>query len=308
MRKKLLGIQIDYVRLDQAVETVKDWLGKKGKHYIVTPNPEMLTDAQSDEVFKRALNSADLSIPDSLRLGWGSYLEEIKNPILRLIYSPSFLFPHVLPRFVYPKTAGIDLMEALLSLSEEKAYTTAYLGGTKKVADKLFKCLRTKYPRLKIAFCAGNMAVNNDGIIQFDTKNNTMTGSKQINDKAEPEETSSGSKNSLSSGRLLDSRLRGNDGNGFNAHLLTQKIDVIFVAFGHRKQEKWMYQNLPKLNTRVMVGVGGSFDYLSGEVPRAPRFIQEMGLEWLFRVIIQPWRLKRFWKLVYFVFRVVKGN
>lgn len=69
-----------------------------------------------------------------------------------------------------------------------------------------------------------------------------------------------------------------------------------------------MYQNLPKLNTRVMVGVGGSFDYLSGEVPRAPRFIQEMGLEWLFRVIIQPWRLKRFWKLVYFVFRVVKGN
>lgn len=282
MYQKLLGVKINYVRLDQAIDTVNNWLKKRGKHYIVTPNPEMLVDALFDKNFKEALNSSDLAIPDSSRLGWASYIKSQKNPVLRLIYSLFFLFPHLLPRFNFPVTSGVDLMEALLSLSNEKAFTTAYLGGTKLVADKLFNCLRLKYPKLKIVFCSGNMPINEDGDIQFNTKSNKMTESKDI--------------------KFLDEAK-----SGFNYHLLSKKIDIMFVAFGHGKQEKWIYKNLPKLNTRLMVGVGGSFDYLSGEVPRAPLYLRQLGLEWLFRVIIQPWRIKRFWKLIYFVFKVLKG-
>ena len=290
MRKKLLGIQIDYVKPDQVIEIVQNWLSKKGKHVIVTPNPEMVTDALFDRQFKEALNSADLSIPDSSRLGWGSYLNAVKSPVLRLIYSPLFLFPHVLPRFSYPTVAGTDLTKSLLSLSERKGFTTAYLGGSKKVADKLFKCLRLKYPALKIVFCGGNIIVNQDGIMQFDTQNNKTTRSKHI-------KSNSGSINGISKGV-----------NQVNAHTLSQKIDIMFVAFGHKKQEKWMQKNLPKLNTRLMIGVGGAFDYISGSVPRAPWVMRSLGLEWLFRLFIQPWRIKRFWKLGYFVFRVIRGN
>ena len=283
MDSKLLDIKIDYITRYQAVEKISGWLKSRGKHYVVTPNPEMLVDATFDKRFANALNQADLSIPDSSRLGWGSYINKIKNPVLRLILSPSFIYPHGLPRFNYPKTTGVDLMNDLLSLSQEKGFTTAYLGGTSKVADKLFKCLRLKYPKLKIVFCSGKMKVNEEGEMQFDTESSKSNQSKHIKSDF---------------GR----------NNNFNAHLLSEKIDILFVAFGHKKQEKWMQQNLNKLNTRLMVGVGGAFDYISGEVPRAPWWMRNMGFEWLFRVVIQPWRIKRFWKLPYFVYMVLKSK
>ncbi len=73
-----------------------------------------------------------------------------------------------------------------------------------------------------------------------------------------------------------------------------KKPDILFVAFGQVRQEKWIYRNLPKLKTvRVAMGVGGSFDYISGQVRRAPRPMRSMGLEWLYRVMRQPWRLPR---------------
>ncbi len=69
--------------------------------------------------------------------------------------------------------------------------------------------------------------------------------------------------------------------------------DILFVAFGHGKQEKWIAQNLPAIPVKVAMGVGGAFDYISGNVPRAPKFLRSIGLEWLFRLILQPWRIKR---------------
>jgi N-acetylglucosaminyldiphosphoundecaprenol N-acetyl-beta-D-mannosaminyltransferase len=306
MEQKLLGIKIDYVQLYQAVEIVQKWMQSRGKHYISTPNPEMLVDAGFDKDFETALNGSDLTIPDSIRLGWGSYIKS-KSSILRLIYMPFFLFPHLLPRFSFPVIAGIDLMESLLSLSEEKAYTTAFLGGSPTVADKLAKCLRQKYPNLKIAFCSGNVHVNEEGNMQFDTLNNEMTRSKQIKDESVILSGAEGSVE-MRTDSSTTVGMTGFRGKGFNPHTLTQKIDIMFVAFGHKKQEKWMYKNLPKLNTRIMMGVGGSFDYLSGSVPRAPRILCQVGLEWLFRLTVQPWRIKRFWKLPVFIYKVMTGK
>jgi len=84
------------------------------------------------------------------------------------------------------------------------------------------------------------------------------------------------------------------------------KADLLFVALGHPKQEKWIYQNLPKLDVKVAMGVGGAFDYLSGKLPRAPKWIRNIGLEWLFRLIIQPWRIKRQFKLLQYVWLLTK--
>jgi N-acetylglucosaminyldiphosphoundecaprenol N-acetyl-beta-D-mannosaminyltransferase len=308
--KQLLGIKIDYIQLYQAIEVVQKWMQSRGKHYITTPNPEMLVDAGFDEDFKSALNRADLAIPDSVRLGWGSYLTQ-KNPFTRLIYAPFFIFPRLLPRFSFPVVSGVDLMESLLSLSEEKAYTTAFLGGSPKVADKLLKCLKQKYPKLKIVFCSGNVQVNNDGDMEFDTENNKMTQSNRIKGNSAllkysvipaRELESSGIK---APGSRVTPGMTAKRNDKFNAHLLNEKIDIMFVAFGARKQEKWMQRNLPKLNTRVMMGVGGAFDYLSGSIPRAPILLRQLGLEWLFRLIVQPWRIKRFWKLFYFVYKLI---
>lgn len=91
------------------------------------------------------------------------------------------------------------------------------------------------------------------------------------------------------------------DQDGHSESLDTPKLDILFVAFGQVKQEKWIDQNKDKIDAKVFMGVGGAFDYLSGQVPRAPLFLRRIGLEWLYRLILQPWRIKRFWALLEFL-------
>lgn len=77
-------------------------------------------------------------------------------------------------------------------------------------------------------------------------------------------------------------------------HLKEFEPDVLMVALGHGKQEKWIKGFLPHLpSVKVAVGVGGAFDYLSGSVPRAPKFMREAGLEWVYRAYQEPQRLGR---------------
>jgi N-acetylglucosaminyldiphosphoundecaprenol N-acetyl-beta-D-mannosaminyltransferase len=86
------------------------------------------------------------------------------------------------------------------------------------------------------------------------------------------------------------------------------KTDLLFVAFGQIKQEKWIEKNLHKSPVKAMMGVGGAFDYLSGEVPRAPEKWRKNGFEWLYRLIQQPWRAKRFLALIHFTFLVLTAK
>ncbi|MFH0873599.1 MAG: WecB/TagA/CpsF family glycosyltransferase [Candidatus Komeilibacteria bacterium] len=73
-----------------------------------------------------------------------------------------------------------------------------------------------------------------------------------------------------------------------------RRPDILFVAFGQVKQEKWIYHNLPKMpSVKLAMGVGGSFDYISGKIKRAPRWMRKLGLEWLYRLCREPWRLPR---------------
>jgi len=91
----------------------------------------------------------------------------------------------------------------------------------------------------------------------------------------------------------------------------TVRVDVLFVALGMVKQERWIYNNREKLKdsgVRLAMGVGGAFDYISGAVPRAPKFMRDAGLEWLFRLLVQPWRLKRQLALLEFVTMVMRGR
>lgn len=69
--------------------------------------------------------------------------------------------------------------------------------------------------------------------------------------------------------------------------------DIILVAFGAPKQDMWLARNLPALGIPVGIGVGGVFDFVSGRVKRAPLWMRRLGLEWLYRLIKQPWRWRR---------------
>ncbi|MBI4037012.1 WecB/TagA/CpsF family glycosyltransferase [Candidatus Daviesbacteria bacterium] len=228
----ILGVKVDKVTMNQAVELVENWLRGQGKHYIVTPNPEFIMAAQKDEEFRRVLNQADLAIPDGAGLKLATDLES------------------TIP--------GVDLMEELIRVATKKGFTTGFLGGRDGVAEKTADCLRKKYPGLKIGY--------------------------------------------ISSGGIIDK-----NGNSHNTKYVIPNTDLLFVAFGQVKQEKWIAKNLPKIPVKVAMGVGGSFAYLSGEVTRAPKWMRNLGLEWLFRLILQPWRIKRQFALVKFAWKVVLG-
>ncbi len=71
------------------------------------------------------------------------------------------------------------------------------------------------------------------------------------------------------------------------------RAHILFVAYGAPAQDLWIARNLPRTGARVGIGVGGALDYLAGVVPRAPRWMRRMGLEWLYRLLRQPWRWRR---------------
>lgn len=72
----------------------------------------------------------------------------------------------------------------------------------------------------------------------------------------------------------------------------TSECDILFVGIGCPKQERWMAEHKDKLNC-VMLGVGAAYDFIAGEKKHAPRWIQKIGMEWMFRLLSEP---KRLWR------------
>jgi N-acetylglucosaminyldiphosphoundecaprenol N-acetyl-beta-D-mannosaminyltransferase len=82
--------------------------------------------------------------------------------------------------------------------------------------------------------------------------------------------------------------------------------DVLLVAYGAPAQDMWIARNLPGLGVPVAMGVGGSLDFIAGQTRRAPRWVQSLGLEWLHRLILEPWRWRRMLALPRFAWQVVQ--
>lgn len=92
-----------------------------------------------------------------------------------------------------------------------------------------------------------------------------------------------------SGGRISNQQLAIN-----NQQINDARPDVLFVALGAGKQEKWINYNLNKLpSIKIAMGVGGSFDFIAKKIKRAPRWMRKIGFEWLWRLFMQPWRWKR---------------
>jgi len=235
---EVLGVKVDSITYQEALETAKKLIEDGGKHYIVTPNPEIIVAAQKDKEFKEILNGADLSIAD------GAGLVKLAN-----------LTGKKLPE----RIAGVDFVQGLAGMGEEFGYSIFLLGGEERVADRAGENLKKIFPKLELA--------------------GTFSGKSDQN---------------------FDGQTR--------SQLKKEKIDILVVAFGHEKQEKWIKRNLPKLNVKLAIGVGGALDYISGTKKRAPNLIQNLNLEWLYRLVKEPWRIKRQLALPRFVYLVLKAR
>lgn len=88
--------------------------------------------------------------------------------------------------------------------------------------------------------------------------------------------------------------------------LIQLKPDIILVGFGSPRQEQFMYRYKNTLNTKVMVGVGGSLDILAGHLKRAPKLYRKLGMEWLYRLFLEPSRIKRMSVIPIFILKCMK--
>ena len=174
---------------------------------------------------------------------------------------------------------GVDLVEGLAKAVAKKPIRIGFLGGRENVAQRTAERLKSRYPGLKVAF-----AISEYSDVTQKVGKISKSDDRIIRDSETPD-------------------LRNTDSPSF---LSFPKTDILFVAFGSPKQEKWISENLSKIDVKVAIGVGGAFDFISGKVKRAPVWIRNLGLEWLFRLFIQPWRIKRQTKLAEFVLLVIK--
>jgi N-acetylglucosaminyldiphosphoundecaprenol N-acetyl-beta-D-mannosaminyltransferase len=83
---------------------------------------------------------------------------------------------------------------------------------------------------------------------------------------------------------------------------------ILFVGMDVPRQEKWIACNLQYFGAQVVMGVGGSFDVLAGDLHRAPKWIRRMGIEWAFRTLQEPWRIQRIKDLPVFMWKVMQDR
>ncbi len=165
--------------------------------------------------------------------------------------------------FKLRRLTGVDFMSALCELAAEENKTIYLLGSASEtVIDAAGLFLQTRSPNLKIVG-------KNKGPKIFLKKNSVATELLFENSEAEENE------------KILHD-------------IILSAPDLLLVAFGHEKQERWIDTHLEQLpSVKIALGVGGAFDMLAGTIPRAPRLFRAVGLEWLWRLGIEPKRFSR---------------
>lgn len=183
------------------------------------------------------------------------------------------------------RITGVDFFEEICKRSKENPVSIGLLGAGPGVAKRTAECLIKKYPWIKVRFVGEEWDWNDVSAFRSQSKVK----------KREDRSLQSVSPEIRTSSPWVSAYISPDD-----------PIDILFVAFGFPKQEEWIAENLFRLPIKVAMGVGGAFDYISGDVIRAPFLIRAVGFEWLFRLIKQPWRWRRQLSLIKFVFLLLR--
>jgi exopolysaccharide biosynthesis WecB/TagA/CpsF family protein len=176
------------------------------------------------------------------------------------------------------RVTGIDIIYNVCRLTAKKGYSLYLLGASPGIAKKAAENLIKEYPGIKIVG-------NHHGYFNSEDSEGAI-----INDK--------------SNGNKIDNK----EEKEIIREIEEKRPDILLVGMGVPKQEKWITKNLSRLNVPVCMGVGGSFDVLSGKIPRAPLWMQKHGMEWIYRLIREPKKVFRIIALFYFIWLVILGK
>ncbi len=272
MSLKILGVRVDPFTREQILGIIRTFLDSDVPHYVVTVNPEFIIAAQKDREFLTILNAADLSLADGIGVLWAaSLLAEPLPPRVKVDHRARWrwivrtaaakaiavaLFPEWIKNAIPARISGSDLIHELITFASHLGRRIAFVGGRRGVAHRAANALLRDCPKAHIVLADDGIELSVDEM-----------------------------------GRL---RYTESDQRALLHRIAQGRPDILFVGFGHLKQEKWIkasFRHLP--GVRLFMGVGGSFDFLAGRIRRAPRFFQRHGLEWTWRWVLEPTRTPR---------------
>jgi|SRR3989344_429254 len=252
----LLGVKLDNISLIEAEEKLVSLVESGQKSIITTPNTEFIIRAQVDEEFRNILNKQSrLNLPDSYGVLWAA----------RFLTLP-------VPKNKYLKIINIPIVWFLSLIFlpiipkiyhnplQEKISGSDFIWSIAKVAAK------NKY---RIFLFGGAVTVAERAALKLQTDvHDLRIAGVYHGDLTTPTD------------EIIEA-------------INHSRADIILVCLGSPLQERWLAENLAKTCCNVGVGLGGTFDFIAKIVPRAPLWMRQSGLEWLYRLFIEPRRLRR---------------
>lgn len=271
--KTLFGLKITTSSEMDILEYIYSTLRETSKKLsIYTPNPEIIVKAHNNASYKDILNSGSILLPDGSGLIVGSWI--VGSPLLYRITGVDFM---------------IQLIKEIGEKHPEYPLSVGFLGAKPNIALRTAECLQRAYPAVSVGFIGEEWpdSQRDDDIrvfipisLQKRIAEKQFGNMKELRDAIAEE----------SSGK----KVRGNPPPSHD-------LDILFVAFGAPKQEEWIHKNLSHIPFRIAMGVGGAFDFITGQVSRAPWLMRLIGLEWLYRLVKEPWRWRRQISLLTFI-------
>lgn len=262
---KILGVRLDSTSKEQVLRQAQVNIKNRHKFVITTPNPEIVMKAQEDEQLKDILNSSDISIPDGI--GLVAAVKFLSLPRPKAVLSRLFiLFAQGLGvgfSIIFDKEwveselkliKGREVFYQLMKIANKKQWKVALVGDKYHSAKKASEKLSTSYLKLRI-FPLDGPDLKNNG--EARTVRDTLI-EKRVVEKINKE-----------------------------------KPQLLFIGFGAPKQEKWLYRWYEKLDFNAAMVVGGTFDYIAESKQLPPKWVEDINLEWLWRLVKGDQKVKR---------------
>ncbi len=260
-RVAILGIPIDPVTRAEALERIAAMIDSRLPHQIATVNPEFVMASVRQPVFRTALQHAELNVPDGAGiLGAAAFLS---------LRRPRWQPAATLVGLVQGLFIGVCL---LLKLPPVRKPVPETVPGIDLIASM---SQRAAVQGWRLYLVGGDPGVAEAAAVQLRARY------PALNIVSAEEGLPRGAVITPDATAALVNRIA------------AAQPDILLVAFGAPKQDLFIAEHKQELGVPVMMGVGGSFDFITGRARRSPVWLQTLGLEWVWRLLMEPWRLQR---------------
>jgi N-acetylglucosaminyldiphosphoundecaprenol N-acetyl-beta-D-mannosaminyltransferase len=272
MKLEMLGLKINTERKAAILELIRKRIKNNQKTFIVTPYSEFFYYSFTDQEFRQIINEADIAIPDGIMVLWLPYF-------LSIPFKTKYYYLKMLEGIWQIFYTGLEILfrpQKLRRIVPEKFPGSDFFWDLISVAET---------EKLKV-FLLGGWKDTAEVVIEKVRVRH-------------PEVEFAGFDNAHYKELLADP----NKNQELIRKINESGADLLMVAFGPVRQEKWLKRNSDSLHYKIAIGVGGTFDYIAGRKKNPPKFVREIGLEWFYRLITQPYRARRIWNATYGLYR-----